>query len=92
MGRIFAADTIAVSSPAFTHSCRNTEFSTCGAAFTPNDTFEMPSVVGELPPAMVSGGMHVVGRVGDDRVHGAGGQRREDGQGIAHAQLTARRN
>jgi hypothetical protein len=46
MGRIFAADTIAVSSPAFTHSCRNTEFSTCrAAALRPNDTFEMPSVV-----------------------------------------------
>ena len=46
MGRIFAADTIAVSSPAFTHSCRNTEFSTCrAAALSPNDTFEMPSVV-----------------------------------------------
>ncbi len=45
IGRIFDACTIAVSSPACTHSCRNTEFSTCRAAgFSPNDTFEMPRV------------------------------------------------
>ena len=43
---IRAGGTIAESSPAWTHSCRNTEFSTCRAAgFRPKDTLETPSVV-----------------------------------------------
>ena len=43
---IRAACTIAESSPARTHSARNTEFSTARAAgLSPNDTFETPSIV-----------------------------------------------
>ncbi|CPU60606.1 Uncharacterised protein [Mycobacteroides abscessus] len=45
-GRIFAACTIAESSPASTASWRKTELSTVRAAgLSPNDTFETPSVV-----------------------------------------------
>ena len=40
------ACTIAESSPARTHSARNTEFSTARAAgFRPNETLDTPSVV-----------------------------------------------
>ena len=43
IGRIFDAWTIAESRPASTHSCRNTEFSTCRAAgFRPKETFGQP--------------------------------------------------
>ena len=42
---IRAACTMAASSPASTHSCRNTELSTWRAAgLRPNDTFDTPSV------------------------------------------------
>jgi hypothetical protein len=43
---IFAASTIAEVSPADVASCKKTEFKTARAAgFSPNDTFETPSVV-----------------------------------------------
>ena len=46
IGTIRAAGTIAESSPASTHSCRNTEFSTTRAAgFRPKETLETPRVV-----------------------------------------------
>ncbi|MQY11595.1 hypothetical protein SRB5_17140 [Streptomyces sp. RB5] len=46
IGRIFAACTIAESRPAFTHSSRNTEFSTMRAAgFRPKEMFDRPRVV-----------------------------------------------
>ena len=45
IGRIFDACTIAVSRPACTHSCRNTELSTWRAAgFSPNEMLEIPRV------------------------------------------------
>ena len=45
-GRIFEACTMAESSPASTHSCRKTEFSTWRAAgLRPNETFESPRIV-----------------------------------------------
>src|ERR1019366_5104773 len=46
MGTILAACTMAESSPALTHSCRNSEFRTTRTAgLRPNDTFETPRVV-----------------------------------------------
>ena len=46
IGRIFAACTMAESRPAFTHSWRNTEFSTMRAAGdSPKEMFETPRVV-----------------------------------------------
>ena len=45
---IFEAWTMAESSPASTHSCRNTELRTWRAAgFRPNDTLDRPSTVWE---------------------------------------------
>ena len=45
-GRILEACTIAESSPACTHSCRNTEFSTWRAAgLRPKDTLDSPRMV-----------------------------------------------
>ncbi len=45
-GRIFDACTMAESRPASTHSCRNTELSTCRAAgLRPKDTFDNPRIV-----------------------------------------------
>ncbi|COZ17796.1 Uncharacterised protein [Mycobacterium tuberculosis] len=46
IGRIFDACTIAESSPASWHSCRNTELSTWRAAgLRPNEMLDRPSVV-----------------------------------------------
>ncbi len=87
-GRIFDACTMAESSPASTHSWRNTELSTWRAAgLRPNDTFESPrivdtpgsSVLMERMPSMVSIPSHRLSSMPVDSGNASASNRRSSG-------------